>query len=119
LPLYAEYVRFGEQVYRDRLDISEDAFYERLVHDPIHPSTAQPTPRDFTNLYQELSENCEGIISIHLSARLSGTCNSALQGKKLAGNKCPIEIIDSELVTMSLGLLVVEAAALAKIRPKP
>ena len=38
------YLRFGEEVFRDRVDISEDEFYERLLHDPIHPSTTQPTP---------------------------------------------------------------------------
>ena len=109
-----EYVRFGDKVYRDRLDISEDEFYERLLHDPIHPSTSQPTPQDFASLYQKLSKETEGVISIHLSGKLSGTYNSAVRGKELAGNKCPIEIIDSQLLTMSLGLLVIEAAAIAK-----
>jgi DegV family protein with EDD domain len=108
-----EYVRFGNQVYRDRLDISEDEFYQRLLHESIYPGTSQPTPQDFADLYRELSKEADGIISIHITGKLSGTCNSALRGKELAGKKCPIEIVDSQLLTMSLGLLVIEAARIA------
>jgi len=108
------YVRFGDQVYRDRVDISEDEFYQRLLHDPIHPSTTQPTPQDFADVYQKLSQEAEGIISIHLSSKLSGTYNSALQGKELVDTKCPIEVIDSQVLTMSLGLLVIAATTIAK-----
>ncbi|GAI22820.1 unnamed protein product [marine sediment metagenome] len=61
------YVRFGEEVYRDRVDISEDEFYRRLLHDPVHPSTTQPTPQDFADVYQKLSKEADGIISIHIS----------------------------------------------------
>jgi DegV family protein with EDD domain len=108
------YVRFGDQVYRDRVDISEDEFYQRLLHDPIHPSTTQPTPQDFADVYQKLSQEAEGIISIHLSSKLSGTYNSALQGKELVDTKCPIEVIDSQVLTLSLGLLVIAATTIAK-----
>jgi len=108
------YVRFGNQVYRDRVDISEDEFYQRLLHDPIHPSTTQPTPQDFANVYQKLSQEAEGIISIHLSSKLSGTYNSALQGKELVDTKCSIEVINSQVLTMSLGLLVIAATTIAR-----
>ena len=108
------YVRFGEEVYRDRVDISEDEFYQRLQHDPIHPSTIQPSPQDFANAYQKLAPEADGIVSIHISAKLSGTCNSALQGKETIAEKCPIEVIDSQTLTMGLGLIVMAAARAAK-----
>jgi DegV family protein with EDD domain len=108
------YVRFGDKVYRDRVDISEDEFYQRLLHDPIYPNTTQPTPQDFADVYRKLSQEAEEIISIHLSSKLSGTYNSALQGKELVENKCPIEVIDSQVLTMSLGLLVIAATTIAK-----
>jgi DegV family protein with EDD domain len=108
------YVRFGEEVYRDRVDISEDEFYERLTHDPVHPNTTQPTPQDFADVYQKLSQEAEGIISIHITSKLSGTYNSAIQAKKMIGGKCPIEVVDSETLTMSLGLIVIVAATAAK-----
>ena len=59
-------LRFGEEVFRDRVDISEDEFYRRLMHDPIHPSTTQPSPQDFINVYKELAQKANGIVSIHL-----------------------------------------------------
>ena len=108
------YVRFGEEVLRDRVDISEDEFYERLTHDPVYPNTTQPTPQDFVDVYQKLSPAADGIVSIHLSAKLSGTCNSALMARETVGKECPIEVVDSETLSMALGLIVIAAATAAK-----
>ena len=108
------YVRFGKDVYRDRVDISEDEFYQRLLSDPTHPNTTQPTPQDFTDVYQKLAKEADGIISIHVSTKLSGTCNSALQGRKLIESKCPVEVVDSEMVSMGIGLLAIAAATSAR-----
>ncbi len=108
------YVRFGDKVYRDRVDISEDEFYERLTHDPVHPNTTQPTPQDFVDVYQKLSQEADGIISIHVTSKLSGTCNSALMAKDMMETKCPIEVVDSETLSMSMGLIVIAAATAAK-----
>jgi DegV family protein with EDD domain len=107
------YVRFGDEVYRDRVDISEYEFYERLQHDPVHPNTTQPTPQDFVDVYQKLSA-ADGIVSIHLSAKLSGTCSSALQAKGTVANECSVEVVDSETLSMALGLIVIAAARAAK-----
>ena len=108
------YLRFGEEVYRDRVDISEDEFYKRLEHDPIHPSTTQPTPQDFADVYQKLSKEADGIVSIHITSKLSGTYNSAVQGKKMIEKGCPIEIIDSQTVSIAIGLAVIQASKMAK-----
>ena len=54
------YVRFGDETYRDRIDITEDEFYQRLMNDPIHPNTSQPTPQDFANVYRELCQQADG-----------------------------------------------------------
>jgi DegV family protein with EDD domain len=107
------YLRFGEDVYRDRIDISEDEFYHRLENDPIHPSTTQPTPQDFADTYQQLSKEADGIVSIHVSSILSGTYNSALQGKKLVDSGCPIEVVDSQTVSIANGLIALTAAKIA------
>ena len=108
------YLRFGEQVYRDRVDISEDEFYQRLLHDPVHPNTTQPTPQDFASVYDKLSQEADGIISIHVSGKLSGTYNSAVQGKKMIKKRCPIEIVDSQTVSIAIGLIVIHASKMAK-----
>lgn len=106
------YVRFGEQVYRDRVDISEDEFYQRLTRDSIHPSTIQPSPQDFSTVYKKLAKEADGIVSIHISNKLSGTWNSAMQAKGSI-NEFPIEVIDSKVLSSGLGLIVISAAKLA------
>jgi len=108
------YVRFGEQVYRDGIDIGMDEFYRRLAEGKVHPSTSQPTPSDFARVYQELAKNGDPIVSIHVSSKLSGTCNSALQGKELAGPKCNVTVVDSESVSMALGMTAMVGARLAQ-----
>ncbi|MFC2022083.1 DegV family protein [Chloroflexota bacterium] len=107
------YVQFGDKVYRDRVDISEDEFYQRLLSDPIHPTTEPPTPQDFAAVYEKLSQEADGIISIHISSKLSATSNSALLAKDLVETECPIEVVDSQMVTMGLGLMVLAANTLA------
>jgi DegV family protein with EDD domain len=109
-----EYLRFGDTVYRDRVDISEEEFYRKLLHDPVHPRTAQPSPQDFAGVYNKLSPEADGIISIHLSSKLSGTYDSAVQGKKMISKGCPIEIVDSQTVSIALGLVVIQASKMAK-----
>ncbi len=108
------YVRFGDKVYRDRVDINEDEFYQRLLHDPIHPSTTQPSPHEFVDVYNNLAQEADGIISVHVSSKLSGTYNSALRGKELVEKECPIEVIDSQVVTMGLGQLAIIANTIAE-----
>ena len=108
------YVRFGDKVYRAGVDISEDEFYERLTHDPVHPNTTQPSPQDFADVYQKLSSDADGIVSIHITGKLSGTCNSALMAKDMLETGCPIEVVDSETLTMGVGLIVIAAATAAK-----
>jgi DegV family protein with EDD domain len=108
------YLRFGDKIYRDRVDISDDEFYQRLLHDPIHPSTTQPSPQDFVDVYKNLARGADGIISIHVSSKLSGTYNSALRGKEVVEKECHIEVIDSQVVTMGLGQLAIVANTIAE-----
>jgi DegV family protein with EDD domain len=111
ITIVPEILRFGKEIFHDNVDITADEFYQRLIHDTVHPSTTQPSPQDFTDVYKRVAPKADGIISIHVSAKLSGTCNSASQGKKAVD--CPIEVIDSESVTMGLGQLVITANELA------
>ena len=108
------YVRFGQEVYRDGVDISQDELYQKLVESPIHPTTSQPTPADFANVYSKLAKETDDIVSIQVTSKLSGTYNSALQGVELAGVKCRIKVVDSLLTSMGLGLVAMAAARLAQ-----
>jgi DegV family protein with EDD domain len=107
------YMRFGEEVYRDRVSISEDEFYQRLENTPVHPNTIQPGPQDFLEVYRKLSPDADGIVSIHISGKLSGTYNSALMAKETLETGCHVEVVDSQAVTMGLGLTVIVAATMA------
>ena len=108
------YVRFGEKVYRDGVDISQDKFYLKLAQSPVYPSTSQPSPSDFADVYSKLSKETGEIVSIHLSSKVSGTYDSALKGRELAEAKCHIEVVDSLSVSMGFGLIAMAAARLAK-----
>ncbi|MDH5695599.1 MAG: DegV family protein [Dehalococcoidia bacterium] len=107
------YLRFGEKVYRDGVDISQDEFYQKLVESSVHPSTSQPTPADFADVYRKLAKETDEIVSIQVTSKLSGTYNSALQGKELVRAGCHIEVVDSLSVSMGLGLITIAAARLA------
>jgi DegV family protein with EDD domain len=108
------YVRFGDEVYRDGVDISNAEFYHKLVTSPVHPATSQPPQQDFAVVYSGCSKEAEAIISIHVTAKASGTCNSALQGGKMTEGRCRIEVVDSRLTSVGLGMVVMAAARLAR-----
>jgi len=108
------YVRFGEKTYRDGIDIRSDEFYSMLSSSSIHPATSQPNPEDFTGIYKEYCETSSGIVSIHVSSKISGTCNSARMAQKALADHCPIEVVDSMFNSGGLGLAVLAAARLAK-----
>jgi DegV family protein with EDD domain len=108
------YLRFGEKTYRDGVDITKDDFYSMLASSPVHPATSQPNPEDFTGVFKEYCGNTEGIVSIHLSSKISGTYNSANIARKTLTSQCPIEIIDSRFNSAGLGLVVTAAARVAR-----
>ena len=106
-------VQFGTESLKDGVDIKSDEFYERLTTGPVHPTTSQPSPGDFVQVYDQLGEDADGIVSIHVSAKLSGTYNSAIQAKQETSAKCPIEVVDSANACLALGLTVIAAAEAA------
>ncbi|MBI4332894.1 MAG: DegV family protein [Chloroflexi bacterium] len=107
------YVRFGEKSHRDGVDITADAFYEKLVAGPVLPVTSAPSPGSFTELYEGLAKETREIVSIHLSSKLSGTYEAAQAGKREVTAKCRIEVVDSRQVSMGVGLPAILAAKAA------
>jgi DegV family protein with EDD domain len=81
---------------------------------PVHPATSQPTPEDFAAFFAQYCDKSEGIISIHISSKISGTYNSANIAKKMMKSKCPIEVIDSTFNSAGAMLVVMEAARQVK-----
>ena len=109
LPIY---VRWGNKSYRDGLDLSPSQFYRRLAMNSSHPTTAQPSPEDFVQSYSSLQE-AEGIVSIHISSKISGTYNSARLAAEMVTGGPPIEVIDSGLNSSGLAIAVLASAAVA------
>ncbi len=107
------YVVVDDQTFKDGVEIQADDFYRRLLADGRTPTTAQPTPSDFQTVYRELVGQGDQIISIHVSSKLSGTLNSAQQAKASLNDGSAVEIIDSQLASIPLGLAVLDAAIMA------
>jgi len=100
-------VAFGDDSLRDRVDITPRQFYARLQHDPAFPTTSQPTPSDFLATYRHLAATYEGILSVHLSANLSGTYQSALTAASTVAEETGVRIsvIDSRSASVAEGLV--------------
>jgi DegV family protein with EDD domain len=108
MPLH---VHFGNERYRDGIDLPADEFYKRLVVAKRLPTTSTVSPSDFAQLCDTLAERTNEILAISISSKLSATYDVALQGRDLVKAKnCRIEVIDSQLICMALGLIVVAAA---------
>lgn len=106
------YVVVDDQTFKDGIEIKPDDFYIRLQAEGRTPTTAQPTVADFQAVYQDLVGQGHQVISIHVSAKLSGTLNSAEQAKASLEDSSQVEIIDSKLASIALGLAVIDAAAM-------
>ena len=96
------YVVFGDQSYRDYVELAPPEFYARLRTAEELPTTSQPTPGDFLQTYEDLTEY-ERIYSLHISAALSGTYQSASTAAAELGDK--VRTIDSESASAAIAML--------------
>ena len=96
------YVRFGDQSYRDYVELGPDEFYARLRTADELPTTSQPTPGDFLAAYEELGAY-ERIYSLHISAKLSGTFESARTAASELGDK--VRMVDTETASAAITML--------------
>ena len=103
-------VRFGEEVYRDGIDLTTEQFYERLVRSKALPVTSVPSPGTFAEAYDKLAEETDEILAIILTSKLSGTYEVARQSVGLMRRKCRVEVVDSQWAVMAEGFIVMAAA---------
>jgi DegV family protein with EDD domain len=108
------YVQFGDETYRDNVDLSTEEFYHKLETDKVHPTTSTATPADFAELYTRLAEETTEILTITLSEKFSATYAAALQAKTMVKKNCQIEVIDSRAGAGAQMLLVILAAEMAR-----
>ena len=96
------YLLFGAESYRDYVDIGPGEFYARLRTADVLPTTSQPTPADFRAVYDELADY-ERVLSLHLSAKLSGTFESATRAAAESGER--VRVIDTETASAAIAML--------------
>ena len=104
---------FGEEMIVDRIGMTTDEFWMKVATSPHHPKTSQPSPGDFKRQYQLLDNNYKSILSIHIPAGSSGTCQSAITASKTLKDSS-IEVVDSLNLSVGAGLVVLEAAKAAR-----
>lgn len=94
-------VHFGDEMYRDGIDITHDEFYAKLGASATLPTTSQPTVGEFTAVYEAVTKEYEHVFSIHISAEMSGTVQAARQAAEAFPG---VEVFDTRNVTSGMAL---------------
>jgi DegV family protein with EDD domain len=105
-------VHFGTELFRDYVDITPSEFLTRLATTPVMPRTSQPSPAAFQAVYESVAAECDAILVLTLSSKLSGTYQSAVLGAKSANLSTPVRVLDSLSASIGLGLQVRRARSL-------
>ena len=104
------------KAYKDKIDITNEEFYALLQSSKELPTTSQPSPAAFADVYRQLAaEGAEQIISIHISTALSGTYQSSVLAAGLVAQEVTVHNVDSKIATIGLGLLVIAAARMVEV----
>ena len=106
------YVTFGDKTYRAGIDLEDTEFYKLLAASKKLPTTAQPTASDFVNIYNKLADEVDEIITIVISHHMSATIQSAEMANEQF-NKIPVHLVNSESVSLGLGMISLAAARAA------
>lgn len=106
------YVLFGGQMYKDGLEITPTDLFKGLKEGKKTPSTSQPSPAEFAQAYTTALESAEEVLSVHISAKLSGTLGSAHLAAKDFGGR--VTVIDSRTTAMGLGMQAIRAAEMGR-----
>ncbi len=102
-------VNWGGESLQDNVDITADQFYARLQTEKEMPTTSQPSPGDFLEVYKKAAETAESIVCVTISSELSGTYASAIAARDMMDD-FPIEVVDSKSTVMGLGFMALAAA---------
>ena len=105
-------IQIGNGTYKENVDLPVDEFY-RLLDGETMPKTSSPSPGDFVETYSRLAGTAREIISIHVTAKGSGTCQSAQVAADSVSGKVKVHVYDSNTVSMGTGFLSIEAAKAA------
>jgi len=107
-------IRFGDEEYVDRVELSVDEFYAKMAQTDTLPETAAPSPGAFEQAFRKLGADGDEVVCINLSAALSATMQSASTAAKSLEGEIPVTVVDSKALTIGLGNLVIAAAEAAE-----
>lgn len=108
-------IRFGEEEFTDRVDLTPAQFWAKCKASKALPSTAAPSPGAFQAAYERAkTDGCDGVLVITLSAALSATHQAAVLAEEALAGQIPVRVIDSKAASMELGLVVLDVADLAQ-----
>jgi DegV family protein with EDD domain len=108
------YVRFGDQVFRDGVEITPEQMFARIRRSSAVPITAPPTIEDFRQVYKQVAQQTDQILSIHLSSKISQTVSIAQQAADSFLGRCRIHVVDSQSTSAGLAILARETAKAAE-----
>jgi DegV family protein with EDD domain len=112
-------VIFGDEAYREGLDITTEEFYERLVRSRQLPTTSAPSVGDFQEVYERLLKEVDSIVSIHIGAKLSpGTVQAAQTARQSLAKPERVELVDSQATSLATGFAIIEAVEASRAGAK-
>ncbi|HEY73249.1 MAG TPA: DegV family protein [Thermoflexia bacterium] len=112
IPVIPLWLIWGDERFRDGVDINPPDFYRRLQGAKTFPTTSQPSAGEFTEFFRQASDGAEGIVGIFISSKLSGTVPNA-QAARAQLTDLNIQVVDSLGTSMSLGFIALAAARAA------
>ncbi len=104
-----EHIRFGDQDFREGVDITPEVFFHKVLDEGVFPKTSQPSPGEFAQLYRQLADRYDIILSLHLGAKLSGTYQSAVLGAEIVAEEVTVLPFDSNNGSAGVGFMADEA----------
>jgi len=108
-------IRFGDEEFVDRFELSVEDFYRKMATTDVLPETAAPSPGAFEECFRKLgADGADAIVCINISRDLSATMEAAQQAARTIGDELDIRVLDSKSITSGLGAIVLRAAKAAK-----
>ena len=107
-------IRFGEEEFVDRVELSTKEFWSRCAGYSGLPETSAPSPGQFQEAFEAMAaQGADAVVCVNLSSKMSATIESARQAARALEDKVPVHVVDSLSVTLGHGLIVLHAAEVA------
>jgi DegV family protein with EDD domain len=107
-------IQFGSETYSEGVTIDQSTFYKKIEETGVFPTTSQPSMGQFAEVYRRLAKDTDSILSIHVTGKLSGTCQSAEMAKAEVADEVEVHVFDTLGGSAGMAFMCVEAARLIK-----